>query len=314
MRAQERNRYERKKVATRVVIVERYKQLFRALNPVICKYLTTRQILELWDCKTQWEIDAAQRALVHLFDAEYLDRPKEQRKTPNNRSKNLVYQRTDKAARHVGERNVLAHRSNSFPHELVTDFFFSFPMLYWAKHVPGLKLTTTLELMNGAVIETEKGDFQIPLSTRESKDPFKIDGVRFDTTPMVIGNGENIVFIPGIQTDRNTENFSSKTTYKPTLARHIDDIMCLIKSGRLREHYGFKAMLFPILCTHRAHMDGAKKYLHENHGARRDILFKSVPDLIELEHFPPIASDLIDAPWERVGHPNFDLKTLSEVL
>lgn len=31
---------------------------------------------------------------------------------------------------------VLAHRSNSFPHELITDFYFSFPLLYWAKHVP----------------------------------------------------------------------------------------------------------------------------------------------------------------------------------
>ena len=82
MRAPERNRYERSKVVKRVVIVERYKQLFRALNPVICKYLTTRQILELWDCKTEWEIDAAQRALVHLFDAEYLDRPKNSARPP----------------------------------------------------------------------------------------------------------------------------------------------------------------------------------------------------------------------------------------
>ena len=153
----------------------------------LTQYLTTNQILELWCCKTKWEIDAAQRALRNLYDNEYLDRPKEQRKSPNTRSKTLIYQRTDKAARHVEEANVLAHRSNSFPHELITDFFFSFPLLYWVKNRAGFDMVTTLELMNGAVIETKQGDFQIPEGVRNVKDPFKIDDVRFDTTPMVSG-------------------------------------------------------------------------------------------------------------------------------
>lgn len=296
-------------------LTPRAKALLLILNPLICKFLTTSQILFLWDCDDPWKADGAKRALRKLYDAGFLDRPIQQRNTPNAGYKDLVYERTDKGARAVNDLGLTAHRSNSYPHELITDFCFSFPYLYWAKLDPDFSYTITPLLMYGEPIETTQGIKQIPHSTREHHDPFDLKGVRGDYTPVVFHYKKNIVFIPFVQTDRNTENLTitkrTKDQKRTVLTGHIDDIMRLHREGFFEKHYGFKEVLVPILCANRTHLDNAKAYVRSKYGNSRLILFKYVPDIAYLDHFPAI--DSIDPLYERVGHPDFNLKTLEAV-
>ena len=120
--------------------------------------------------------------LRNLFDAGYLDRPKQQKYSPNSNYKHLVYTRTEKAARAVdasaSSKQALAHRSNSYPHELMVDLGFYAPLWYAAAHDPTLRLYTAHNLISGITFEIRTAQgiqrIAIPNPTRDNPDPFLI--------------------------------------------------------------------------------------------------------------------------------------------
>ena len=90
-----RRRDSRAEPQTGTQLTDRHKKLFELLDPHFAfKFLTSKWAHEFIGGNE----DASKRMLRRLFDAGYLDRPQQQRWSPNSNYKHLVYERTDKAA------------------------------------------------------------------------------------------------------------------------------------------------------------------------------------------------------------------------
>jgi hypothetical protein len=309
-----RRRHERIKESPRVVLNERDKAIFSLLNPRFrFKYLTTSAIAFFVQADNPWKLDVLKRRLRQLYDTGYLDRPEKQRHSPNSNYKDLVYERTDKAARLVDGYPGASHRSQSYPHEFLTDLGFYAPLHVAAKE-RGWTLTDAEALLNGAAfkVHTKEGIKSVgfPSKLRESDDPFLIDErgmrMRLDGTPILIDRGHDLTFIPGIEVDRSTEPLQSKKELRhTTLTKHIDDIMKFREHKLCQRHYGFTSFFVPIICVNETHTKNAMAYLQEKHGPSKQVLFKTVPDLAYAESSPKISSEVILSPWKRVGHDDF---------
>jgi hypothetical protein len=160
------------------VLTPRHRELFELLDPTYgFKYLTSKWAHELIGGNEH----AFKVMLRNLFDAGYLDRPRQQLYSPNSNYKHLIYERTEKAARALNRspgRHALSHRSNSYPHELLVDLGFYAPLRYAVKHDPALKLYGVTPLLSGDTFEIHTGQgkkvLQVPPATRNSDDPFLI--------------------------------------------------------------------------------------------------------------------------------------------
>jgi hypothetical protein len=320
----------------KAVLTERHRDLFRLLDPTFdFKYLTSKWAHEFIGGNEH----AFKVMLRNLFDAGYLDRPRQQAYSPNSNSKHLVYERTDKAVRALGEgfnRHALSHRSNSYPHEFLVDLGFYAPMRYAVKHDPALELYGPRSLLSGYTVNVQRRSrsgritgamsMQFPLSTREDDDPFLItlqggETMRFDGTPFVLerklsDGSTSVIFVPGIEVDRKTEGLRSvnpKNPARTTLTRHIVQIAQFFRERAFMRHYGFHMMMVPIITTNETHTRNAMAFVEQEIGPCKYLLFKTLPDLALEPHFPKPSADFFATPWMRVGHRPFNLATFEEV-
>ena len=265
--------------------------------------------------------DATLRKLRRLYDAGYLDRPQQQRYSQNANYKHIVYERTEKAALEakalLPTRRQSAHRSNSYPHELIVDLGFYAPMHLASKLDGTLHVHMAKRLMDGDcfMIETKHGPRRLgfPESTRESDDPFNVPmggdrAIRFDGTPFLLERNGSFIFVPGIEVDRRTEGLTTRAPKDPTrttLARHLDDIMEFFESKKHRSYYGFSMMMVPIITTNESHTESAMAYVEKKLGKCQYMLFDTLPDLALEPHFPKPSADLFLRPKRRVGYKEF---------
>ncbi len=304
-------------------VTDRQRQLFDLLDPHFhFKYLTSKWAHEFVGGNEQ----AFKFTLRNLFDAGYLDRPKQQKYSPNSNYKHLVYERTEKTARAVSggapSERMLVHRSNSYAHELIVDLGFSAPLWYAAAHDPALKLYTAKDLIAGSAFDINSANgiqrIMVPKVTRENPDPFLIhlknnDAMRFDGTPFVLERkmahgSASLIFVPGIEVDRDTEGFSSRNPKDPlrsTLSKHLLQIMDFFAERGFQRHFGFPMMMVPIITTNATRMQSAMAFVEKEIGACRYLLFKTLPDLALESHFPAPSGEFFTSPWLRVRQPPF---------
>jgi hypothetical protein len=151
--------------------------------------------------------------------------------------------------------------------------------------------------------------------------------MRLDGTPHVLvrtmADGRRLaVGIPGIQVDRGTETFD-------TLAVHLRNAIEFIAGGHHARLWGFDNALIPFLFTKASRMAHAMALVAREAGATPFLLFKTIPDIGLLPHFPkpqhyepaqsssadepppPAGTDLFTTPWQRVGYPGFHLGTFA---
>jgi len=272
-----------------------------------------------------------------------LARPSQQKTSPNFLAKQAVYELAERGFKELVERGRAvpqsdrasgriypnsAHRSNSYAHELIVDIGFYAPLRYAADHAPNVRLLLFPELMQHP---------EVPEVTRRSDDPLRItlqkagqhtfdfDAVtRFDGTPFVLvvtlptGQEENRC-VPGLQVDRGTRTLT-------TLEQHIDHAIQFVRDKHYARHFGFDTCLIPFLFTEAARKRHVMNYVEKTYGPCKFLLFKMIPDFHkDLDHFPkpahydlayqyaedewrpPDTIHVITTPWERVGHPDFNL-------
>ena len=170
------------------------------------------------------------------------------------------------------------------------------------------------------------------MTTRTSSDPLlvtlKRGQTRFDGTPHVIVRLRTpdvplSIGIPGIEVDRGTETFER-------VEAHIRNAIEYIADGHHARLWGFDNCMIPFLFTSEARKTRAMAFLKSEHGAFPFLLFKSVPDIGLLRHFPkpehydpnyryadgeprpPESIHVFTTPWQRVGYPDFHLNTFDE--
>lgn len=271
--------------------------------------------------------DAFKRKLRKLWDAGLVDRPPQQKFSPNSNYKHLVYEITKKGLALLEKKRGIpapaaVHRSHWYEHEILVDLGFYAPLRYAVMKDPKLKLHTARDLLNGAsfTIRTQQGTqrLAVPNPTRFSDDPFLIklkDGrkVRFDGTPFVLerelsDGSTSFIFVPGIEADRNTEglkNVKPKDATRTTLTGHLDEIMDFFGERGFLKHYGFNMMMVPIITTNETHTKNAKRHVEDTITACRYMLFKTLPDIAMEPHFPAPSDEYVIQPWSRVGQPPF---------
>jgi hypothetical protein len=305
-----KRRHERASTPQSIVINERDKAIFRLLNARYrFKYLTTSAIAEFVGATDPYKLDPLKRRLRQHYDAGYLDRPYQQRRTENANYKDLVYERTDKAAREVGGV-VPAHRSNSFPHELLADLGFGVP-LFMAVKQRGWKGYDAEDLLRGAMfkVNTNQGIkwLGFPPDTLPSSDPFlvKFSGVemRMDWPPFMLETNDTLYFFPGIEVDRSNEslvNVDPKDPERTTLTQHLDDIIQFHDQQMHVKHYGFTSFFAPIICINESRMVNAMNHVRTKRGATKFMLFKTLPDIAYQMHLPKPSSEWFLSPWKRV--------------
>ena len=305
-----RRKYTREKQTTGVVLQERDRELFELLDPQYAfKFLTTSWIAYLFGIyDDEYAYDGLQRRLAKLFHAGYLDRPERQRYSPNTNYKDFVYERTDKAARLLGSAPGAGHRSNSYPHEILADLGYQAP-LHAAAKAKGWTLIHAKTLMSGAsfTVRTKDGvrSLGFPDSTRQSRTPFWGD---MDMPPHLIDRGDDLIFIPGIQVDRSTEslrNINPKDPKRTTLTKHLDEIISFHQCKLFQSYYGFSSAIYPVITIDEPHELNARNYIQDRIGKCGYIVFKTIPDIAYLDHFPAPSAEIITTPWRRAGMADF---------
>jgi hypothetical protein len=181
--------------------------------------------------------------------------------------------------------------------------------MYWAAQEKNWTIHSAADLMAGKTftIRTKTGTEMLgfPDATRAHPHPFIGN---MDMTPHVIEPADNIIFIPGIQTDRSTEslrNINPKDPHRTTLTKHIDEIISFHKSKLFQSHYGFTSAMYPIVVIDESHAHNALNYIHERVGPCGYILVKVFPDIAFLDHFLPLTGEMFLTPWRRAGRPDF---------
>lgn len=316
-------------------LTQRQRRILGLLDPHLgFKYLTSRWLHTF----VGGNEDAFKRTLRRLFDAGYLDRPIQQRATPNANYKHIVYAQTAKAAALLDAPDLATHRSGSFAHELLVDLGVYAPLRFAVAQDQALVLFDARQLLDGAEFRLRTNSVEhtafariqkfgdqehfetltVPVSTRTSADPFRItlrngDTMRFDGTPFVLQRrmpdaSTSSIFVPGVEVDRGTENLgnvAAKDRFRTTLTGHLDQIIAWFRERGFRDHYGMRMMMVPIITTSERRMQSAMKYVQDAVGPCRYLLFKTARDLVSLEHFPEPSADMFVSPWNRVGFEPF---------
>lgn len=271
----------------------------------------------------------------------YIARPPQQKASPNFLAKQAVYELAERGFRELVERGLAAsqsnrssgriypnsaHRSNSYPHELIVDIGFFAPLRYAVDHATNVRLVSFADLLKHP---------EVPEATRRADDPLLVTlraadqhcfevVTRFDGTPFVLvitladGTEENRC-VPGLQVDRGTRTLA-------TLREHVDHAIQFVRGKHYARHFGFDTCVIPFLFTQQSRMRHVTAYVEKTYGPCKFLLFKQIPDFHQdLDHFPkpahydrsyqftddewrpPDTIHVITTPWQRVGFPDFHL-------
>src|SRR6266704_3513298 len=325
-------------------IDQRYIEVLKRLEPYhYFKFLTIPWLHLLSGLAVEYSVFRKYLGYMREAPNRYIRCPEQQAASPNTSYKTLVYELAERGLNELINRGIVASRrdqdapapkskrnhafaldrSNSYLHEVIVDLGYYAPLRHLVRNDQALRLLDFAALL---------GHRNIPEATRAMSDPLliqlKSDQLRFDGTPHLIirtgdGGTKLPLGIPGIQVDRGTERFTQIETY---LLHAIE----FVEGGHHERHWGFDTCFIPFLFTMEARKARAMKFVREVRGACPFLLFKTIPDIGLLPHFPkpehydrnkqradgdwavPDAIHVFTDPWSRVGHPDFYRNTFNE--
>lgn len=326
-------------------IDERYVGVLQHLEPYHhFKYATIPWLHYL--CRPDIEYSVFRKYLGYLREEpnRYVACPEQQLASPNVPYKTLVYQIAERGLTLLRDRGFASdtstsqtaggkkskrsrgfagHRAHSYYHEIIVDLGYYAPL----RHL--VRTDASLRLVEFAQLRTH---VNVPLATRTALDPLLVHlkdaSMRFDGTPHVIvrtreDGSRRAVGIPGIQVDRGTETFD-------LVERHLRHALEYVEERLHERLWAFDNCLIPFLFTKVARQARAMAYLTELRAQCPFILFKTVPDIGLLPHFPnprhydpayrygddewrpPPSIHLFTTPWQRAGCTEFCLNTFKE--
>lgn len=324
----------------------RYLDVLALLEPMHhFKYLTIPWLHDL--CRPTVEYSVFRKYLGYLRQApnRYIRCPEQQNASPNVPYKTLVYELAERGLALLRDRGLAPepitpppvpdkktrrarsfaqHRAHSYYHEVIVDLGYLAPLHHLVRRDPALRLVDFTGLRAHA---------NVPSATRAARDPLLVTlkqrQMRFDGTPHVLvrtsHDGRQLAIgIPGIQVDRGTETFEDVAMHLRNAIEFIDD----------RHHtriWGFDNALIPFLFTSATRKARAMELVAREKGPCPFLLFKTIPDIGLLPHFPkpahydpqrtladdeprpPADIHVFTTPWQRVGYLDFHLATFTEV-
>lgn len=324
---------------------ERYLTVLTHLEPHRAfKYATIPWLH--WLCRPDVDYSVFRKYLGYLRQApnRYIRCPEQQNASPNVPYKTLVYELAERGSALLRDRGLMPepppsdqgtekkskrrrafalHRAHSYYHEIIVDLGYFAPLQHLVRNDPALHLIDLAGLLNHR---------NVPPAMRSARDPLlvtlKHGQTRFDGTPhLIIRSRPNApplsIGIPGIQVDRGTETFER-------VEAHVRNAVEYIADGHHARLWGFDNCMIPFLFTSEVRKARAVSFLERERGAFPFLLFKTVPDLGLLHHFPkpqhydlahrydegeprpPASIHVFTTPWQRFGFPDFCLSTFEE--
>ncbi len=216
--------------------------------------------------------------------------------------KHGIYSRTTKADVHLGERRV--RDRDPFAHRLLEDLVQA-SIALGLKSFPDLQLIPWLDLAATG---------KIPQATIESSEPHAIplaSGKLIpDGKPFAIKHGNAWRFILGKEIDRGTEPLSTGHARRSIRQKFEHYAECFSNKLYTR-HYGFPNSIVLFITTSPKRMASMMELCGEVIGPCSYLLFAHTTDWANAPRFPPPNGDML-GPFERVGHPPFNLATFGE--
>lgn len=263
------------------------------------------------------------RLTLLRHDLGVIDCPPASWHAANARYRPAVYMLTRKGDDALRSRGIAPARKsgNEFCHELMISLFHASVALGVSDDAK-LSLITTEDIVAHP---------SCPKATRVLSDPFAIpvsfsylapksgtrshieQTIRHDGEPFGLAytaNGATVrLFFPGIEADRRTEPLSAERSGRTSIRKKLCAIREVARHRLYEKHLGIPNYLVPIITTSEVHKRSMMTLVDELSGGKgsRMLLFKSMADFSAFERFPKPSGHFLTEPWERVGHPTFDI-------
>ncbi len=280
------------------------------------RYLPSSYIPVLLGWEGEYHKDLL-RKLRH--DAELIDCPSASWSAANARYRPAVYGLTKAGEQFLKARGLYVphHKTgHEFNHELMVCLIqASFEIGAQAK---GLQLITADEIISHPAC---------PRATRNEREPwsvpvkFKYDGHAIEQNIESDGaffgiakktpTGRASLIIPGFEADRRTEPLEPEAYERSSIKKKLLAYRAAASQGVYRSRYGIQSFVIPFITineTHKRSLMRVVDTLTEGKGSKL-FIFKSFPNFASFENFPPATGHMLTEPWERVGHPPYNIVT-----
>ncbi len=267
------------------------------------------------------------RLTILRHELEFLEVPAPSWEAANARYRPAIYKRGKKgtdALRDRGRDATDIRHKKEFRHELGVNLIAaSFDI--GGKEYSSLSLITKEDIL---------GHKACPASTREAREPFKIEApftykgrngkqipvenahILHDWYPMGICHtmGERTLrlFMPGVEFDRRSEPLDTEDYERSSITKKLCQMLELFKRydgiDGYQEHYGIPNAVIPFWTINEVHMRSMMRRLHEiTEGKGSDrILFGNMSDFSTFEKLPLPTGWALSYDYKRVGFPDFN--------
>ena len=282
------------------------------------RYLPSNYVAALLGLKGDYYKDVLHK-LRHK--AGLIDCPAASWSAANARYRPAVYCLTDKGAQLLKVRRFHAPHAKTgseFNHELGVCLIRASFELGSREH--GLQLITADDILNHS---------NCPAQTRSQKNPWAVpvvfdwtfDGHKTRVEHVVKTDGEffalarphdagrTTLAFPGFEFDRRTEPLEPADYERPSIKKKIIAFRAIAGQGIYKSRFGLPNAIIPFVTTNEFHMRSMMKVVEgisNGHGSKL-FIFKSLPNFAAFESFPPPTGHMLTTPWQRAGHPPYDI-------
>lgn len=278
------------------------------------RYLPSNYIAALLGWKGDYYKDLLSK-LRH--EAGLVECPNASWEAANARYRPAVYGITRKGEEELKKRGLYVPRpktGHEFNHELMACLVqASFEL---GAREQGLQLITAQEILDHPACPKdtryEKAPWSIPV--RFKYDNFHVeqniesDGTFFGLA-RVEGAKRTTIMFPGFEADRRTEPLEPEAYERSSIKKKMVAFRELARQKIYQSRFGLPNAIIPFITINETHKRSLMRVLEnitEGHGSKL-FIFKSIPNFASFEKFPPATGHMVTEPWERVGHPPYDI-------
>jgi hypothetical protein len=235
----------------------------------------------------------------------------------NARYRPAVYCLTKKGEGLLRDRGLFVHRpktGHEFNHELMVCLIEASFALGAKEN--NLQIITAQDILDHPncprSMRFEKHPWRVPVSFKydhhQVEQVVESDGDFFGLARVVDGERTAILF-PGFEADRRTEPLEPDDYDRPSIKKKFLAYREIAKQRLYKNRYGLPNAIIAFITINEAHKKSLMRVVDkitEGHGSKL-FIFKSIPNFASFESFPPPAGHMVSEPWDRVGHPPYDI-------
>jgi len=322
-----RSRMHRTATDKRLQITERDIEILRLLSRY--RYLRSNHLQALTGGKSQKRFIERLGDLYH--EGGCVNRPAQQWQAVNARYMPAVYELADAGERLLTEQGLLDEKLSpllrkgrhgavrQYHHDLmICDILASIEI--------GIRADNKLRLISWQEILASP---KMPEATRTAVNPFAIPvSVTYTCPGTKATDRSDKPLIPdalfgieyssddkksyrffAIEADRNSEPVFRGNLHQTSYLRKILQYREIASRKTHQTHFGLPNLLVLNVTTNEQHMQNIMRFVKEITDGKGSthLLFKTMPSLASLEKAPPPTPYILTEPWQRAGHPDFQI-------